>query len=231
MTTRHDRGPLARWALLACALSASGCARKEARSARVEAAEPEAAPIEAPAEPEPEVGSTGEELEEPWKPRWQKKPDVVYLPTPQPVVDKMLEMAKVGKNDLIYDLGCGDGRILVTAAKRYGARGYGVDIDPDRIDEARANAKKAGVAHLVTIEEGDIFETDVSEATVVTLYLLPDLNARLLPALRKLGEGARIVTHDYGLEGIDFVSDWMWEPEDPEMRAHFVYLYEAPLGK
>jgi predicted RNA methylase len=138
-------------------------------------------------------------------------------------------MARVTKDDVIYDLGCGDGRILVTAARRYGARGYGVDLDPDRVDEARAHAREAGVSHLVTIEEGDAFEVDLRPATVVTLYLLPDLNAKLLPALRELRDGARVVTHDYGIEGIEFVTDWMWEPDEPDERAHFVYLYEAPL--
>jgi SAM-dependent methyltransferase len=214
--------------LALCSTLALGCARKEAQTTAAEAAEPTpSTPTVAP-ESTP-VASTGEQADALWEPRWKRAPDVVYVPTPQPVVDKMLDMARVTKKDLIYDLGCGDGRILITAAKRYGARGYGVDLDPDRVDEARANAKKAGVSHLVTIEEGDAFEVDLRPATVVTLYLLPDLNARLLPALRQLRDGARIVTHDYGLEGIDFVSDFMWEPDDEEERAHFVYLYETPL--
>ena len=201
------------------------CARKEARpvaEAEISAPPPDVGRIEPDG-----ASSEGNRL---WEPRWKRTPDVVYVPTPQPVVDRMLAMAKVTERDVVYDLGCGDGRILVTAAARYGARGFGIDLDPDRVEEARENARRNGVAHLVTIEEGDAFEVDLRPATVVTLYLLPDLNHRLLPALRQLRDGARVVTHDYGIEGVDFVTDWMWEPTDPEERAHFVYLYELPFG-
>jgi predicted RNA methylase len=130
-----------------------------------------------------------------------KKPDVVFVPTPQPVVDRMLEMAEVKKDDIVYDLGCGDGRIVVTAAKKFGVKAIGVDIDPQRIREAKENVRTNGVAHLVTIKEADIFELDFSDATVVTLYLLPDLNVRLMPKLAKLKKGTRIVSNDFDMRG------------------------------
>jgi len=138
------------------------------------------------------------------------KLDVPYVPTPQPVVDKMLEMGNVKKGDLLYDLGCGDGRIVVTAAKNRGARGIGIDIDPERIRDAQANAKQAGVTGQVEFRLGDLFKTDLSNATVVTLYLLPDINRRLRPQLwKQLKVGTRVVSHafDMGDE---------WAPEQTE---------------
>lgn len=136
--------------------------------------------------------------------------DVPYVPTPQIVVDKMLSMANVGKNDIVYDLGCGDGRIVVTAAKQHGARGVGVDLNPQRIAEANANARKAGVEKNVKFMVGDLFQMDVSEATVVTLYLLPAVNRDLRPRLwKQLKVGTRVVSHafDMGAE---------WPPEKTE---------------
>lgn len=130
--------------------------------------------------------------------------DVPYVPTPQEVVDKMLELAKVGKNDTLFDLGCGDGRIVVTAAKRLGAKGTGIDIDPTRIAEARENAKKAGVSDRAQFRVGDLFKTDFSSATVVTLYLLPTINAKLRPQLwKQLKVGTRVVSHAF-----DMGSEW-----------------------
>ena len=129
-----------------------------------------------------------------------RKPDVPYVPTPQPVVDKMLEMAKVGKGDIVYDLGCGDGRIVITAAKEYGARGVGIDLNPERIAEARANAESAGVDGKVRFVVGDLFTADFSEASVVTLYLLPDVNRALRPQLwKQLKIGTRVVSHDFDM--------------------------------
>jgi len=123
-----------------------------------------------------------------------------YVPTPQIVVEKMLEMADVTAKDVIYDLGCGDGRIVVTAAKKYGAHGVGIDIDPERIKEAEANAKTAGVTHLVKFQLGDAMKADVSEATVVTLYLLSSSNLKLRPMLTKqLKPGSRIVSHAFSM--------------------------------
>ena len=112
-----------------------------------------------------------------------RSPDVIFVPTPQEVVDAMLKLAKVGANDVVYDLGSGDGRIPITAAKTYGARGVGIDIDPQRIKEATENLKAAGVGDKVRFLNQDLFTTNISEATVVTLYLLPSLNLKLMPKL------------------------------------------------
>ena len=126
--------------------------------------------------------------------------DVPYVPTPQEVVDGMLALAKVGKNDVLYDLGCGDGRIVVTAARQLGARGTGIDIDPVRIAEAQDNARKAGVDKRVSFKVGDLFQTDLSDASVVTLYLLPTINTRLRPRLwQQLKVGSRVVSHAFDM--------------------------------
>jgi predicted RNA methylase len=123
-----------------------------------------------------------------------------YVPTPEDVVERMLQLAKTTKNDVVYDLGCGDGRIPIAAAKTYGARGVGIDIDPKRIEESRANAKTAGVEHLVEFRLGDAMQADVSPATVVTLYMLGSGNAALRPVLtRQLRAGARIVSHAFSM--------------------------------
>jgi uncharacterized protein (TIGR03000 family) len=124
---------------------------------------------------------------------------IIFVPTPAPVVDKMLEIAKVTKDDIVYDLGCGDGRIVIAAAKKYGARGVGIDIDPVRVKKARANAQREGVEKLVEIRQGDALKTpDVSKATVVALYMLPEFMEKLGPILKKeLKPGTRIVAHDY----------------------------------
>lgn len=130
----------------------------------------------------------------------QQDLDILYEPTPTEVVEEMLKIAKVEKNDVVYDLGCGDGRIVVAAAKQYGARGVGVDIDPKRIQESWINAKKAGVVDKVTFLEQDLFNTDLSKATVVTLYLHYDLNLRLRPKLQKeLRPGSRVVSSTFDM--------------------------------
>lgn len=137
--------------------------------------------------------------------------DVPFVPTPQRVVERMLEMASVKPGDLVYDLGCGDGRMVVTAAKRHGARGIGIDLDPKRITEARANAERAGVSDRTAFMVGDLFKTDLSDATVVTLYLLNSVNRQLRPQLwRQLNVGTRVVSHafDMGDE---------WPPEQSEV--------------
>lgn len=131
----------------------------------------------------------------------KRTPDVVFVPTPQAVVDKMLEMAEIKPGDVVYDLGCGDGRIVVTAAKKYGVKAVGFDINPERVQESLANVKSNQVEHLVTIKEDDIFTLDLSKANVVTLYLLPELNVRLMPQLAKLKPGSRILSHDFDMEG------------------------------
>jgi len=149
-----------------------------------------------------------------------------YVPTPQDVVDRMLELAGVKSNDVVYDLGCGDGRIVITAAQRFGARGVGIDFDPERIAEANVNAERAGVQDLVTFVEQDAMQTDVSEATVVTLYLLTSSNMKLRPILTKqLRPGSRIVSHAFGMGD--------WEPDETDQfddergNGRTLYLWRA----
>lgn len=159
------------------------------------------------------------------------KPDVVYVPTPQKVVEKMLEVADVTKDDVVYDLGCGDGRIVVTAARKYKCKAVGYDIDPERIKESLENVKKNGVEDLVKIEQRDIFTVDVSPATVVCLYLLPNLNAKLVPQLQKMKPGSRVVTHDFRIPGYKHVKEVRVDAGEGFAREHTVYLYIIPLQK
>lgn len=148
--------------------------------------------------------------------------DVPYVPTPQPVVDRMLELAGVTEDDVVYDLGSGDGRIVITAAKEYGAQGVGIEIDPNRIEEARRNAEKAGVTDLVTFRQEDLFKADLSEATVVTLYLLPQVNQRLRPKLfEELEPGTPVVSHDFDMGD--------WQPErSVRMGSDRLYRWTIP---
>lgn len=152
----------------------------------------------------------------------QKPKDVPYVPTPQTVVDKMLELAAVTKDDVVYDLGSGDGRIVITAAKKYGVRGVGVDIDPERIKEANANAVLAGVADRVKFIEQDLFKTDLKEASVVTLYLLPEVNLRLRPKLwSELKPGTRVVSHAFDMGD--------WTPQQKvEVEGKTIYFWVIP---
>jgi len=131
-----------------------------------------------------------------------RPPDVIYVPTPQRAVDQMLEAAEIKSGDVVYDLGCGDGRIVVTAAKKYGVKAVGFDIDPQRVAESNENVRTNNVEKLVTIEEKDIFTVDLSKADVVTLYLLPSLNVKLIPQLEKMKPGSRIVSHSFDMAGI-----------------------------
>jgi uncharacterized protein (TIGR03000 family) len=157
---------------------------------------------------------------------------VPFVPTPQEVVDKMLEMASVKEGDVVYDLGCGDGRIVVTAVKKFKAKkGYGVDLDPERVKDSEANAKKAGVETQVEFKQGDVLKIkDLSEADVVTLYLLPEVNLRLKPILQKtLKPGARVVSHDF-----DMGDDWKPAKSarlDVDGEEHTVYLWVIGKGK
>lgn len=150
-----------------------------------------------------------------------REPDVIFVPTPQQVVDGMLKLAHVGPKDVVYDMGCGDGRTVVSAAK-LGARAVGVDIDPERIAESNANAKEAGVTDKVKFIQGDLFETDIKEATVVTLYLLTSLNQKLRPKLwRELKPGTRVVSHAFDMGD--------WQPEKTEdVDGRKIYLWTIP---
>ena len=154
----------------------------------------------------------------------QVKPlDVPYVPTSNAVVEAMLKLAGVKKTDIVYDLGCGDGRIIITAAKQFGAHGVGVDINPERIQEARANAKQAGVENLVKFEENDLFAADIHNATVVTLYLLPSVNVKLRPPklFSDLKPGTRVVSHSFDM------GDWKPEKEESVDGAN-VYFWTIP---
>jgi|CXWK01.1.fsa_nt_gi ribosomal protein L11 methylase PrmA len=153
-----------------------------------------------------------------------RDPDVIFVPTPQSVVDAMLKLAKVGKNDVVYDLGCGDGRIVITAAKQFGARGVGIDIDPAKIKDSNANAIAAGVTDRVTFINADLFadSTNLSEATVVTLYLLPSLNVKLIPKLMKeLKPGTRIVSNSFDM------GEWQAE-QTLEVDGRTIYFWTIP---
>lgn len=156
------------------------------------------------------------------------KPDVVYVPTPNDVVAKMLQLANVKKSDVVYDLGCGDGRIVVTAASKFGCRGVGYDINPVRVKESLENIKQHGVGELVTIKQEDIFKADLTPASVVTLYLLPSLNVKLIPQLQKLKPGSRIVSHAYDMEGVK-PDEVITVKSKEDGASHLVYLWTIPL--
>jgi SAM-dependent methyltransferase len=149
-----------------------------------------------------------------------------YVPTPQVVVDRMLEMAEVGPEDVVYDLGSGDGRLVITAAKTYGARGVGIEIIANLVEQATINAEAAGVADRVEFRQQDLFETDFSEATVVTLYLLPEINLQLRPLLfEQLQPGTRVISHGFDMGN--------WQPEDIEtvqgpQKLHIIYKWTIP---
>jgi SAM-dependent methyltransferase len=178
--------------------------------------------------------------------------DIIYVPTPQKVVDKMLEVAKVTNSDVVYDLGCGDGRIVVSAAKKRGAHGIGFDLDPERVKDANENVRGANVGPLVSIKNENVFSVDLTPATVVTLYLLPEINVKLIPQLEKMRPGSRIVSHDFAMAGV--VPDGHWTVTAPEFvdaegysawkgaavpedkknykdRTHDIYLWTIPLKK
>jgi methylase of polypeptide subunit release factors len=153
----------------------------------------------------------------------QEKPvlDVPYVPTSQIVVDAMLKLANVKQGDVVYDLGCGDGRIVVAAAQKYGATGTGFDIDPVRIAEANENARKAGVTDKVKFVNANLFETDLSKATVITMYLLPTVNMKLRPKIMALKPGTRIVSHAFDMGD--------WKPEKTEqVNGATIYYWTVP---
>ena len=198
---------------LLVALGASyGCANNKAKISEPAPAAAATTPASAPAPaPAPAPDQT------------PRQPDVIYVPTPPEVVDAMLRLAKVTKNDVVYDLGSGDGRIVITAAQKYGARGIGFDIDPQRIAEANANLVQAGVGDRVKFVQADLFQQDLSEATVITLYLLPSLNMKLRPTIWKLKPGTRIVSHSFDMGD--------WTPEATEnVNGRPIYLWTVGKG-
>jgi len=176
-------------------------------------------------------GLTPEELEREVRRADSLNRDVPYVPTSMPVVDRMLELAEVTVDDVVYDLGSGDGRIVIRAATEYGARGVGIEIDEALVQEARQKADSAGVADRVAFRQGDLFEADISEATVVTLYLLPSINLRVRAKLfEELAPGTRVVSHDFAM------GEWQHD-ERVEVDGATVYLWAipeevpAPLGQ
>jgi SAM-dependent methyltransferase len=190
------------FALAACT---STSASKPAAAESNAAAAPASAQAPAPANPQAPL----------------REPDVIYVPTPDYVVEAMLKMANVTASDVVYDLGSGDGRIPITAAQKYGARAVGIDINPQRIKEANENLAKAGpgVADKVKFLNQDLFETDLSQATVITLYLLPSLNQKLMPKLKQLKPGTRIVSHSFDM-------GTAWPPEKTEdVRGRVIYYW------
>jgi len=163
-------------------------------------------------------------------PQPKRAPDVPYVPTTDEAVDAMLKLGQVKKTDILYDLGCGDGRIVIAAAKKFGAHGVGIEINPERIAEAKENARKAGVENLVRFEENDLFLADFHEATVVTLFLLPNVNLKLRPKLlQDLKPGTRVVSNTFDM------GDWKAEKEatvgstdEESYLSHRLYLWTIP---
>ncbi len=157
-----------------------------------------------------------------------RSPDVVYVGTPYDVVARMLKMAAVKRGDIVYDLGCGDGRMLVLAAQKYGCRGFGFEIDPERVAAAQENARRNRVAHLVTIIQADLFTVDFPDADVLMLYLLPEINQKLLPELKRLKPGSRLVFHNYDLERIE-ADESIRVTSNEDSADHTLFLYTIPL--
>jgi precorrin-6B methylase 2 len=161
---------------------------------------------------EPQVGQGGK--------------DVIWVPTPDEVVDRMLRMAQTGPNDLVYDLGAGDGKIAIAAAKKFGARAVGIEYNPDMAKHAQGNVEKAGVAEQARIQQGDIFATDFSQATVVTMYLLPGLNMKLRPTILAMRPGTRVVSHSFTME--DWEAD---EISSMDGRRAYFWVVPANVGR
>lgn len=196
------------------ALAGAACSPAKQPDAPAPAASAEAEPPEAPMPPLLDIDDPARE------------PDVVFWPTPPEVVQRMLEVAELKPNDVVYDLGSGDGRIVIAAAKRFGTRGVGYEFDGKLVEESRRIAKEQGVDHLVTFERKDIFTVDVTPASVVMLYILPGMMKRLIPQLKQLKPGSRIVSHNFPLAGV--------EPDktvnaDLPGQAHSIMLWNAPI--
>ncbi len=218
--------------LLTIGLLLTGCSPAERASAHaVDTAWAEAHPTRSEVGDGPEASEESHALPRAFE---QSPPAPVifveYVVTPHDVVARMLELARVGPEDVVYDLGCGDGRILIAAAKNYGCRAVGFDLDRLRVAEARANAAREGVADRVTVEQKDVLKVDLRAATVVTIYLGTELNRRLIPQLEQLPAGARIVSHNFGVG--DFAPEQMVRMTSREDHAeHLIYLWACPLKK
>jgi hypothetical protein len=209
--------------VLACASKSNAAADPGAGKPAATNAPPSATPAPAPKQtptqtPSPKPTPSPNPTATPAAPKL-RDPDVIFVPTPQEVVDAMLQMANVTAKDVVYDLGSGDGRIPITAAQKFGATGVGIDINPVRIEEANANLAKAGVGNKVKFLNQDLFETDLSPATVVTLYLLPSLNVKLMPKLKQLKPGTRIVSHSF-----DMGSEWPPE-KTQDVNGRMIYYW------
>jgi SAM-dependent methyltransferase len=178
------------------------------------------------------IGLAGEKTKEKAKeePKQMRSPDVVYVGTAYDLVSRMLQMANIKKGDVVYDLGCGDGRMLILAAQKYGCRGVGYDIDPERVKAARENVTRNQVEKLVEIVQADIFTLDLSGATVFPIYLLPEMNRKLLPQFDKVKPGSRIVCHNYDLEGIQ-AEKTVTVISNEDNASHTLSLYVTPLKK
>ncbi len=161
-------------------------------------------------------------------PQASEEDTAIHVPTPPDIVAKMLEVAEVTKQDVLYDLGCGDGRIVIAAAQKTGCQGVGYDIDQRKVLESRDNVKKAGVEKLVRIYRQDIFTLDLSKSSVITLYLLPEMHEQLIPQLRNLKDGSRIVTHDFPVAGLRHDQELTIKSAHDE-APHRIYLYKSPL--
>lgn len=194
--------------LLLLVLLGTGCVQEQTNTTSIES---DSASVELPEETTPILSDTG-----------VVSADVPFVESPQPIVDKMLELANVTEDDVVYDLGSGDGRIVITAAKEFGARGVGVEIKPNLVARAEANAEKAGVADRVEFRQGDLFKADISDASVVTIYLLPAVNMKLRPKLfEELSPGTRVVSHDFDMNE--------WEPDTTwESGGETVYRWTIP---
>lgn len=159
-----------------------------------------------------------------------EKDSAIHVPTPAAVVAKMLDVAKVTKEDVLYDLGCGDGRIVIAAASKYGCRAVGYDIDARKVKESQENVKKNGVEKLVQIECQDIFKLDLSKASVVTLFLLPEMNIQLIPQLEKMKAGSRVVCHEFALKDMQH-DQKLTVTTQPDGVPRDIYLYTLPLKR
>ena len=226
MRLQQRKQDIARWLMIglsAGSLALAGCGQNSTQTGTPNTTQESQAQASTPAASASATATTTAETPPETA---QRRPDVVYVPTPNEVVARMLALANVKNNDVIYDLGSGDGRIVITAAQKLGAKGVGIDIDPERIKEAKENAQAAKVTDRVEFRQQDLFETDLSQASVVTLYLLPNLNLKLRPKLfKELKPGTRVVSHDFDMGD--------WKPERTEKidvggRQHTVYYWVIP---